>query len=72
MKLLKIWQRKILWRIFGGVRSNEVWLRRNNQKLQELYGEPNVTDSIRGEGGIRMDGAYNTNDDRNDTKKADL
>lgn len=45
--LLEIWERKILRRIFGGVKENGIWRRRTNAEVYELYGEPKITQIIK-------------------------
>ncbi|KAJ8923978.1 hypothetical protein NQ315_006754 [Exocentrus adspersus] len=35
---LKVWERKILRKIFGGKRTEEGWIRRTNEEINNLYG----------------------------------
>ncbi|KAF2892164.1 hypothetical protein ILUMI_14009 [Ignelater luminosus] len=42
--MLAIWERQILKKIFGRKIVRKRWVRRTNQKLQQLYGEPNLVE----------------------------
>lgn len=45
---LEAWERKMLRRIFGGIKAdNGQWRRRTNQEIQELYAGPSITKIIR-------------------------
>ena len=45
---LETWERKILRKIFGGVKSTEgEWRRRTNQEVMNLYRRPRITQKIR-------------------------
>lgn len=45
---LDIWERKILRKIFGGVKvSEEQWRKRTNQEVKDMYRYPIITRSIR-------------------------
>lgn len=44
---LLIWERKILRRIFGGIKEGEEWRRRTNEEVYELYKEPPITNIIK-------------------------
>lgn len=48
-KRLAIWERKVLRRIYGGRKEGEIWVRRTNQELQDLYSEPNIVGVIKGQ-----------------------
>lgn len=39
---LEVWERKILRRIFGGVKMEGIWRRRTNAELEELFQEPSI------------------------------
>ena len=39
---LLVFERKVLRTIFGAVRENQVWRRRYNFELEQLFGEPNI------------------------------
>lgn len=39
---LRIWERKVLRRIFGPVCENGIWRRRSNEELRNLYGQPDI------------------------------
>lgn len=42
-KKLEIWERKVLRKIYGGVKEGENWRRRTNQELQECYKDKSIT-----------------------------
>uniref|UniRef100_V5GM53 Endonuclease-reverse transcriptase n=1 Tax=Anoplophora glabripennis TaxID=217634 RepID=V5GM53_ANOGL len=44
---LDIFERKVLRRIYGGRKVGEMWPRRSNEELMEMYGEPSITNVIR-------------------------
>lgn len=47
-KKLEIWERKVLRKIFGGVKTEEgEWRRRTNREIMELYGRPKITRKVR-------------------------
>ena len=35
-------ERKVLRKIYGGTSVNEMWTRRTNEEVRELYGEPDI------------------------------
>lgn len=39
---LRVFERRVLRMIFGGVQENDVWRRRMNHELAALYGEPSI------------------------------
>lgn len=45
--LLERWERKIQRAIYGGVKIDGQWRRRNNKELEELYNEPKITTAIK-------------------------
>lgn len=42
-----VWERKILRRILGGKRDGEIWRRRTNEELMDIYKEPEISKIIR-------------------------
>lgn len=46
-QLLGCFERKILRTIYGGVNENDVWRRRYNHELYQLYKDPNIIKTIR-------------------------
>ncbi|XP_018578313.1 uncharacterized protein LOC108916522 [Anoplophora glabripennis] len=44
---LEIFERKVLRKIYGRKEEGEVWLRRTNEKLMRIYGEPLITNVTR-------------------------
>lgn len=44
---LEVWERKVLRKIFGGKKINNIWERRTNQELKELYKEPSIIGTIK-------------------------
>lgn len=44
---LEVWEQKIFQRMFGGRKEGDVWERRKNQELQQLYGIETITKIIR-------------------------
>lgn len=45
---LEIWERKVLRRIYGGIKiSDGLWRRRTNKEVQELYEHPTITQTVR-------------------------
>lgn len=47
LRKIEIWERKVLRRIFGGIKENDEWRRRTNKELAEVYNEPNIGSVIR-------------------------
>lgn len=45
--LLEIFERKVLRRIYGGKKVGDLWIRRTNAELMEMYGEPSITSLVR-------------------------
>uniref|UniRef100_A0A6P7GHM6 Uncharacterized protein LOC114342751 n=1 Tax=Diabrotica virgifera virgifera TaxID=50390 RepID=A0A6P7GHM6_DIAVI len=45
--MLKVWERKVLRKIFGGKIWNGMWIRRPNVELEWMYGEPNIVGVIK-------------------------
>ena len=43
---LELWERKMLRRIYGGIKVGEIWLRRSNRKAYELYNCPIIIDQF--------------------------
>lgn len=48
-KMLKIWERKVLRKIYGGKKTEDGWERRTNNELAELYHEPNIVAIVKGQ-----------------------
>ena len=46
-KRSKFFERRVAKSIFGGVRENNVWRRRMNRELAQLYGKPSIRKSQR-------------------------
>lgn len=44
---LEIWERKILRRIFGGIKVQDEFRRRTNREIYELYKNPNIAQVVR-------------------------
>jgi hypothetical protein len=44
---LAVLERKILRRIFGAVKINNQWRRRNNNELMQLYGDMDIVSFMR-------------------------
>lgn len=44
---LEVWERKVLRKVFGGTKVNYMWIRRTNEDLRALYGEPSITGIIK-------------------------
>ncbi|XP_063914263.1 uncharacterized protein LOC135130772 [Zophobas morio] len=44
---LEVWERKILRKIYGGIKELDQWRRRTNREIEEIYGEPTITKIIR-------------------------
>uniref|UniRef100_A0A8D8E4R5 (northern house mosquito) hypothetical protein n=1 Tax=Culex pipiens TaxID=7175 RepID=A0A8D8E4R5_CULPI len=42
LQALEVFERRVLRTIFGGVRENNVWRRRMNHELAQLYGKPSI------------------------------
>jgi hypothetical protein len=40
-KKLEVWERKLLWKVFGGIKEEDEY-RRTNNELKELYKETNI------------------------------
>lgn len=47
VRMLRVWERKVLRRIYGPVRMGERWRIRSNQELQDLYGEKDIVAHIK-------------------------
>jgi hypothetical protein len=45
--MLRVWERKILRKIYGGKCEEGQWLRRTNQELNALYGEENIVGVVK-------------------------
>ncbi|XP_050509456.1 uncharacterized protein LOC126886518 [Diabrotica virgifera virgifera] len=45
--MLKVWERKVLRKIFGGKIWNGMWIRRPNVELERMYGEPNIVGIVK-------------------------
>lgn len=39
---LEIWERKILRRIYGGIKEGDIWRRRTKKEIMEIYGQTNI------------------------------
>lgn len=39
---LAVWEREILRHIYGGIKVGNIWCRRTNQNLNEIYGDPGI------------------------------
>lgn len=44
---IDIWERKILRRIYGGKKDGEVWIRRTNEEVMNLYREPPISQVVK-------------------------
>ena len=44
---LEIEERKILRKIYGGIKEQEPWRRRTNKEVEEVHGEPKITKAYR-------------------------
>ena len=44
---LRVWERKVLRKIFRGKMEDGVWKRRTNQELMEMYENPNIVSVIK-------------------------
>jgi hypothetical protein len=40
IRMLNVWERKILRKIFGAKKEGNEWRIRNNQELRNMYGQP--------------------------------
>lgn len=66
---LEIVERKVLRRIYGGKRTGEVWERRTNKEILELYNEPSISNVARAQR-MRWLGHVARLDDNIPTKQA--
>jgi hypothetical protein len=44
---LEIFERKVLRKIYGGKKIGQIWERRTNKEILELYGEPSISSVAR-------------------------
>jgi hypothetical protein len=44
---LKIWERKILRKVYGPIKDQNGWRIRNNDELQVMYRKPNIVTTIK-------------------------
>ncbi|KAI4455091.1 hypothetical protein MML48_9g00014462 [Holotrichia oblita] len=44
---LEVWERKVLRRIFGGIRVGDEYRRRTNKDIEELYKKPNIVQVVK-------------------------
>ena len=42
LRVLGVFERRVLRTIFGGVQENGIWRRKMNHELAQLYGEPSI------------------------------
>lgn len=47
-KMLAIWERKCLRRIYKGKKVGETWQRRSNKELKELFDQPDIIGTVKG------------------------
>ena len=47
-RMMAVWERKILRKIYGGKKCEDRWERRNNMELYELFKEPNIVAIMKG------------------------
>jgi hypothetical protein len=47
IKRLSVFERKVLRRIFGGIKVNENWRRQYNKELMQLFGDLDVLSFVR-------------------------
>lgn len=45
--MLEVWERKVLRRIYGGVKEGNAGLRRTNQEVEDFLTEPKITSLMR-------------------------
>jgi len=45
--MLRVWERKVLRKVFGAVRNNDGWRIRTNTELQAMYQKPSVMKDIK-------------------------
>jgi hypothetical protein len=46
IRMLSIWERKILRKIYGVKKEGKEWKIRNNQELRNMYGQPGIIAEI--------------------------
>ena len=44
---LSVWKRKVLRKIYGGKEVGNMWWRRSNREIMDLYGEPSIVNVIK-------------------------
>jgi hypothetical protein len=44
---LEVWKRKVQKKIFGGEKMGEVWRRRRNEEIKQLYHLRNITEVVK-------------------------
>jgi hypothetical protein len=47
IRMLSIWERKILRKIYGAKKEGNQWKIWNNQELRNMYGQPDITAEIK-------------------------
>jgi hypothetical protein len=47
IRMLSIWERKILRKIYGAKKEVKEWKIRNNQELRDMYGQPDIIAEIK-------------------------
>jgi hypothetical protein len=47
IRMLNVWGRKILRKIFGAKKEENEWRIRNNQELRNMYGQPEIIGDIK-------------------------
>jgi hypothetical protein len=45
--MLRVWERKVLRKIFGAVSENGTWRPRTNKEIADLYQEPDIATEIK-------------------------
>lgn len=65
---LNVWERKVLRRCLGGVKEGDIWRRRTNRELEDLYREASITQYVRAQR-IRWLGHIQRREDTRTVKK---
>jgi hypothetical protein len=47
IRMLNVWERKLLRKIFGAKKEGNEWRTRNNQELRNMYGQPEIIGDIK-------------------------